>query len=231
MCTASRVGVSVRRMLQQVVAELAQPSADDFAGRAARDVFLELVDLVVEVVDEVEVALGDLVDQVIDEHPDALVGSARVLRRLRVERLLARRRLRDRDELLARRDEVDLLVVDAILVGDGDGEEEDAEDVVAVRLDPRPRLVVVHVRREQRFERGRVNAPGRCLRSSSSVGSTQVDPPRCLSPRSRRSEPRPRRLRGAALERRPRRALRPARKRSASSAAIQPEPAAVTAWR
>ena len=55
---------------------------------------------------------------------------------------LARRRLRDRDELLAGRDEVDLLVVDAVLVGDGDRHEEDAEDVLAVRDDPRPRLVV-----------------------------------------------------------------------------------------
>ena len=33
-----------------------------------------------------------------------------------------------------REDEVDLLVVDAVLVADGDGDEEDAEDVVAVAL-------------------------------------------------------------------------------------------------
>ena len=42
---------------------------------------------------------------------------------------LAGRRLRDRDELLVRRDEVDLLVVDAVLGRNGDRNQEDAEDV------------------------------------------------------------------------------------------------------
>ena len=82
---------------------------------------------------------------------------------LRVERLLARRRLRDRDEDVERRDEVDLLVVDAILVGNRDRDEEDPEDVVALRLDPRARLVVVDVRGEQRPQRRRVHVLGQLV--------------------------------------------------------------------
>ena len=126
-------------------------------GRLVGDAVLELVDLLVEVVDQVEVALRHLVDEVVDVHADLLVRLAGELGLARVEGMLARRRLHDRDELLVRRDEVDLLVVDAILFGDGDRQQEDPEDVVVVRLDPRARLVGVHVRREQRCERRRVD--------------------------------------------------------------------------
>ena len=152
---ASRVGLSVRRMPSRSwrSPRSCRPTSP---GLAFGDEILELVDLVVEAVDQVEVALGDLVDEVVDEHADVFVRLARLLRRSRVERLLARRRLRDRDELLRRHDEVDLLVVEAILARDRDREQEDAEDVVAVRLDARPRLVVVDVRREQRRERRRL---------------------------------------------------------------------------
>ena len=109
--------------------------------------------------------------------PTGSVGLAGVLRGPRVERLLVRRGLRDRHELLGREDEVDLLVVDAVLVGHRDGDEEDADDVGAVRVDPRPRLVVVHERREQHRERGRVDVrPGGAPRSSSAVRVDQVDP-------------------------------------------------------
>ena len=48
-----------------------------FARRPVLDVVLELVDLVVEAVDQVEVPLGDLVDEVVRVHPDALVGVGR----------------------------------------------------------------------------------------------------------------------------------------------------------
>ncbi|HEV2590685.1 MAG TPA: hypothetical protein VGU02_02210 [Gaiellaceae bacterium] len=93
---------------------------------------LELVDLVVECVEQVEIPLGDVVDQVVDVHADLLVRAACFLRGLRVERLLSGRCLRNGDQPFRSRDEVDLLVVDAILVGDCDGREEHAEDVVAV---------------------------------------------------------------------------------------------------
>ena len=63
---------------------------------------------------------------------------ARLLERREVERLLARRRLPHRQRHLGREHEVDLLVEDAILLRHGDRDEEDAEDVVAVRLERRP---------------------------------------------------------------------------------------------
>ena len=70
------------------------------------------------------------------------------------------RRLGDRDEGVERRDEIDLLVVDAILVRNGDRDQEDPQDVVALRLDPGARLVVVDVRGEQRSQRRLVHALG-----------------------------------------------------------------------
>ena len=142
---------------QQVVAERRDPFAD-LRGRPLLDVILELVDLVVQVVDQVEVALGDLVDEAEREHADVLLRPACLLGRLRVERLLVGRRLRDRHELVGGQDEVDLLVEDAVLGGHRDGDQEDADDVGAVGLDPWARLVVVDGRREQKLERGRVQA-------------------------------------------------------------------------
>ena len=52
-----------------------------------------------------------------------------------------------------RGDDVDLLVVDAVFRRDGDRDEEDAEDVVAVRLQRRPRLVVMLRRPQEQLER------------------------------------------------------------------------------
>ena len=100
--------------VQQVVAQVGDARAD-LRGRPLLDLVLELVDLVVHVVDQVEVALRDLVDQPEREHARGLERRARLLRRLRVERLLVRRRLRHGHELVGREDEVDLLVVDAVL--------------------------------------------------------------------------------------------------------------------
>ena len=54
-------------------AEARDPGAR-LVGGLRLDEILELVDLVVEVVDEVEVALGDLVDQPVREHPGGVVG-------------------------------------------------------------------------------------------------------------------------------------------------------------
>ncbi len=90
--------------------------------------------------------------------PDVLVRLARLLRRLRVERLLSGGRLRDGDERVAGDDEVDLLVVEPVLRRHLDRQQQDPEHVIAVRLDARARLVVVDVRLEERGDRGRVDA-------------------------------------------------------------------------
>ena len=50
-------------------------------GGLRLDLVLELVDLVVERVDEVEVALGDLVDEAVGEHPGRVVGLDALLAR------------------------------------------------------------------------------------------------------------------------------------------------------
>ena len=84
--------------------------------------------------------------------------------------------LPDRDEPLDGRDEVDLLVEDAILVPDADGHEEDAEDVALVRLDPRARLVVVARGLEQVSERALVDLRGQRRAKLRLVGVEQVDP-------------------------------------------------------
>ena len=67
--TASRIGVSVRRMWRRSWRS-AQIRARDLLGGPVLDVVLELVDLVVQLVDQGEVTLGDLVDQAVGEHPD-----------------------------------------------------------------------------------------------------------------------------------------------------------------
>ncbi len=201
------------------MAKLSQPDRDHPDG-VIDDQVLEVVDLVVEAVDEIEVALRDRVDEVVDEHPDVLVRPTGFLRRLRVERLLAGRRLRDRDEPLGRRDHVDLLVVDAVFSRDDDREQEDAEDVVAVRLDPRARFVVVDVRGEQRGARRGVDVLRQLCLQFLFGRIDEVDPPRvdvshAASFRPRRLPPGPGRVprpRGSAL--RPARPYSPNRRPS-----------------
>ena len=92
-------------------------------------------------------------------------------------------RLAHGDEPLARRDDVDLLVEDPILLADADRDEEDAEDVVLVRLDPGPRLVVVARRREQALERAIVDLRGERPCELGLVGIEQVDPLGALATR------------------------------------------------
>src|SRR5439155_24059371 len=82
---------------EQVVAQAAQ-TATDVLRAVYRNPILQLVDLVVQRVDDVEEALGYLVDQVIGEHTDLFMQPARFLRRLWIEWLLAGRRLRNRQE-------------------------------------------------------------------------------------------------------------------------------------
>src|SRR5262245_35800313 len=54
--------------VQEVMAEVRQVHPH-LARRPVVDVLLELVDLVVDVVEEVEIALGDLVDEMQGDHP------------------------------------------------------------------------------------------------------------------------------------------------------------------
>ena len=58
-------------------------------------------------------------------------------------------RLADGEQEPVRHDDVDLLVEEAVLLGDGDRHQHDAEDVVVVALDRGPRLVLVLRGREQ----------------------------------------------------------------------------------
>ena len=128
-----------------------------------------------------------MVDEVVDEHADLLVRAAGFFRRLRVEGLLAGRRLGDGDEDLGRRDEVDLLVVEAILGRDCDRHEEDADHVVVVCVDLGPRFVLVHVRGEQRLQRSRVDVLRQRAVQLDGGRVDQVEPLRALghSPRLR----------------------------------------------
>ena len=163
--------------VQQVVAQL-RDAAADLVRRPALDSVLELVDLVVDRVHEVEEVLGDQVDDPVDHQADGwlLLALDRRLRRRDVERVPVLGGLPHGHELLARRDHVDLLVEDAILLADADRHEEDPEDVVVVALQPRARLVVMARRSQQLLERAFVDlAPER--RSKLGLrGVEQVDP-------------------------------------------------------
>ena len=110
-------------------------------GRPLVDVLLQLVDLLVDVVEQVEVPLGDLVDEVVGDHPGwhlVTMHVAELPDAAGVERLLGARRLAHGDDPVAGENEIDLLVEDAVFLRQGNGHERQAEDVVAVALDGRP---------------------------------------------------------------------------------------------
>ena len=127
---------------QEVVTQLGDPLAGTF-GRPVLDVVFEIVDLLVEGVDQIQVALGDVVDEVVDDLRRRILLAAGFARGARIVGRPVAGGLAHREEQLPREDEVDLLVEDLVLLGDGDRHEQDAEDVVAVRLELGPRLVVV----------------------------------------------------------------------------------------
>jgi len=113
-------------------------------GPLRLDGVLELVYLVVEVVDECEVALGDLIDKAVRHHPGRVVRFDALFDEVDITGgMCAGRRLPDREERVVGEHDVDLLVVDGVLVALRDGDEEHAEDVVAVPLECRPWLVLV----------------------------------------------------------------------------------------
>jgi hypothetical protein len=102
-------------------------------------------------VDDREEPLGDLVEQRVEAHADGLVVAQR--RRADVIDVAGGcsfRRLVDRYESLGRRDEIYLLADDAV-ARDG-RDDEHAEDVCAVCLQPGPGLVAVRGRAPQPIE-------------------------------------------------------------------------------
>jgi len=66
--------------VQHVVTQVRDASADP-VGVPLVDPFLELLDLIGQCVDEVEEPLGDVVDQVVDDHADGVVVPAGKLSR------------------------------------------------------------------------------------------------------------------------------------------------------
>ena len=149
-------GVAGRREraphVQDVVAERRELLAHARALPVV-DVILELVDPVVDPVRQLEVALGDVVDEVVDDHPGRahMAGLVELAGGDAVERLEAGRALADGEDEIVRRDDIHLAVEHG-RVGEQLRHEEHAEDVVAVSLERRTRVVSVPVRREQLVE-------------------------------------------------------------------------------
>jgi hypothetical protein len=161
--------------VQDVVAEFGEPFADARRGPVVHPV-LEFVDLLVERVHQAEVALRDVVHDVVHDLGGRLVLAARGPGRARVVGGTSLRRLAHRDDRLPREDEADLLVVDRVLLGQGDRDEEDAEHVVAVRLQLGTRLVSVTGRLEKLLQRPIVDALRQVLAKLLGGGVEQVDP-------------------------------------------------------
>ena len=112
----------------------------------------------------------------VDDHRDILRVAAGGPRFGRIEGRAALRRLANGDEPLARHHQVDLLVEDGVLLGDGDGDEEDAEDVVAVGFELRPRLVLMLSRRAELLHRPVVDIRRQNLLELVPRRLEQVDP-------------------------------------------------------
>ncbi len=162
---------------EEVVAELGD-THPDLARGPLFDPVLELVDLVVEGVHEVEEVLGDQVDQAIDHQagPPIVRAADGLLSRGRVERIAALGRLANGHQPIPRRDQIELLVVDAILLANGDRHEKDAEHVGVLALEPRPGLVVQERRPHQLRHRTLVDLFPEGVAELVLGGIEQVDP-------------------------------------------------------
>jgi hypothetical protein len=174
--------MSIRRSdrppdVEEIVPQLRDPNPH-LARGPAFDALFELVDLFVQRIDQIEEVVGDQIDDVVDDHARALVGllADRLVYRVKVAGLAALGCLADRYDTVPGRDDVDLLVVDPVLLADCDRQQEDSEEVVVVTFEPRPRLVVVHGRLEQLFERALVDLGGECLRHLPFSGVEEIDP-------------------------------------------------------
>ena len=164
--------------VQQVVTEPGDSLADDGRGPDLH-VVLEVVDLVVHRVDQVEVALRDVVDEAVEDHARAAFVAVRSAGRVHIARvvgLLAGGRLADGEHELASQDDVDLLVEDPVLLGHRDRHEHDAEDVVALAFDRGPWLVPVLRRLEQPLDRTRMECLSELPLELGFVRIDEVDP-------------------------------------------------------
>jgi hypothetical protein len=132
-------------MLRDVVAKTRQAVADGLAGPVL-DVILELVDLAMDPIDEVKEVLGNEVHDAIGEHPSRQSFSTHVMDGREIQRRALVWCLADRERQAGCQDEIDLLVVHAVLGRHDHGNEEHAEHVVAVTLESRAWLVLMDVR-------------------------------------------------------------------------------------
>ncbi len=164
--------------VKQIVAELRDPQPR-LLGSLLLDLVVELVDLRIDVVDDVEVRLGDGVDEAVRDHARRVRVVDGLPQRSEVVGLAAvGRRLPHRQDRVVGDHDVDLLVVDAVLLGNRAGEQEDAEDVVAVALHRRPRLVVVPRVSQDQLERRFLELPRRLRSKLVLIGIEEVDPGR-----------------------------------------------------
>ena len=154
--------------VDEIVAERREPTAH-LTARPVLDVILELVDLRVGGIHDVEVRLGDVVDESVDELTDRRV--ARDPQACRVPRRSVRRRLPDRHEELRRGHEPDLPAHETVLLRTREDRHEQAVRIASVPFEQRPRRVVRARGRSSRTS-GSTWA-GREDRSSSRVGSTR----------------------------------------------------------
>ena len=139
---------TIRRAIPRVALEARVPAAARCAGRRSAgarqrrqvlDLPLEVVDRLVDAIDELEERVGCVVDRGVDDladgHPrvdacgDAVDGG----------QLAVRPRLADRDDLVGRRDDVQLDVVGAVLAADGQRVHQNRQDAMPVALEERHR--------------------------------------------------------------------------------------------
>jgi hypothetical protein len=164
--------------VQQVVAEVGD-ALPCLLSRLEVDLVLELVDLGVDVVDEIEVPLRDVVDDPVQDHPGGVGRANDGPDRLDVVGLAPLGgRLAHGEDAVVREHDSDLLVVDAVLLGHRPREQEDPEDVVAVPLERRPRLVVVARVGDEQLDGGLLEVTRRRRPQRLRVGVQQVDPVR-----------------------------------------------------
>ena len=162
--------------VQQVMTKPGDPLADDRRGPLLHMV-LEVIDLVVHGIDQVEVALRDVVEEMVEDHARTVATPIRLAGRAHVAGvigLFAGGRLADGEDDVVGQDDVDLLVEDPVLLRDGDCHEHDAEDVVVVALDCGPCRLSCFAPSGSRRPRG----DGRLSKSRSRLHfvGRQVDP-------------------------------------------------------
>ena len=149
------------------------------------DLVFELVDVVVELVHEGQVALGDLVVQAVHAHTRHVAsrcrGGADVVEG---EGRGVRQRLAHSDEPLSGRQQVDLVVDHPVLGLEVFGRDQHPEEVVAVRLQAGAGLVVMVGRGQQPLEGAGVDLAGHGRPNGGNVRVQQVDPRVVVHPRT-----------------------------------------------